>query len=107
MRDSWSNPFQKRFLPKTFVTTIENMEGSGRKLTIHSYGSIAYRVQTDDGSNVTIKVNNQTFVPNLKFFLLAPQHIAIDEKNNGLPEQKRTQIIINTSSSVLLINKLT
>ena len=66
------------------------MEGSGRKLTIHGYGSIAYRVQTDDGSMVTIKVNNQPFVPNLKFCPLALQQIATDEKNNGLPEHEHT-----------------
>ena len=99
--------FKNDFLTNTFVPTIENMEGSGRKLTIYSYGSIAYRVQTDDGSNVTIKVNNQTFVPNLKVCLLAPKQIAIDEKNNGLPELKQTQMIINTSSSVLPLNERT
>ena len=61
------------------------MEGLGGKLTIHVYGSIAYSVQTDDGSKVTIKVSNKPYVPNLKFRLLAPQHIATDEKHNGLP----------------------
>ena len=76
------------------------MEGSGRRLTIHGYGSIA-----DDGSMVTIKVNNQLFFPNMKFRLLAPQKIITDEKNNGLPEHERTQMIINASSSVLLLNK--
>ena len=81
------------------------MEGSVGKLTIHGYGSIEYCVQTDDGSNVTIKVNNQTFVPNLKFRLLAPQQIATYEKNNGLPEHERTQMIINDSSSILLLDK--
>ena len=64
------------------------MEGSVGKLTIHGYGYIAYRVQIDDGSKVTIKVNNQPFVPNLKFLLLAPQQIVIDKKNNGLPEHE-------------------
>ena len=83
------------------------MEGSGSKLIIHGYGSITYRVQTDDGSKVTIKVNNQHFVPNLKFHLLAPQQIETDEKNNGLPEHERTQMIINASSSVLLLDKQT
>ena len=100
-------PFKHDFLPNTFIPKIENMEGSGRKLTIHGYGSITYRVQTDDGSMVTIKVNNQLFVPNLKFRLLAPQQIATDEKNNGLSEHERTQMIINASSSVLLIDKRT
>ena len=56
---------------------------------------------------VTIKVNNQPFVPNLKFRLLAPQQIATDEKKNGLPDHERTQMIINASSYVLLINKRT
>ena len=50
--------FKNYFLHNTFVLTIENMEGSGGKLTIHGYSSIAYRVQTYDGSKVTIKVNN-------------------------------------------------
>ena len=98
-------PFKHYFIPNTFVPTIENMEGSGEKLTIHGYGSIAYRVQTDDGSMVTIKVNNQHFVPNLKFRLLAPQQIATDEKNNWLPEHERTDMITNAYSSVLLLNK--
>ena len=56
---------------------------------------------------VTIKVNNQPFVPNLKFRLLAPQQITTDEKNNGLPEHERTQMIINVSSSVFLLDKQT
>ena len=86
-----ATPFKHDFLPNTFVPTIENMEGSGGKLTIHGYGSITYRVQTDDVSMVTIKVNNQPFVPNFKFCLLAQQQIATDEKNNGLPEHERTQ----------------
>ena len=68
-----ATPFKHDFLPNTFVPIIENMEGLGGKLTIPGYGSIIYRVQTDDGSMNTIKVNNQSFVPNLKFFLLAPQ----------------------------------
>ena len=100
-----TTPFKHDFLPNTSVPTIENMEGSYWKLTIHGYGSIAYCVQTDDGSKVTIKVNNQTFVPNLKSCLLAPQHIAIDEKNNELTEHERTQMIINASFSVLLLDK--
>ena len=66
------------------------MEGSGGKLTIHSYGYIKYRVQTYDGSKVTIKVINQTYVPNLNFSILAPRQIAIFENNNGLPEHKQT-----------------
>ena len=94
-------------LPNTFVTVIENMEGSGGTLMIHGYGSIAYRVQTDDGSKFTIKVNNQPFVPNSKFRLLAPQQIATDKKNNGLPEHEQTQMIINASSPVLLLKKRT
>ena len=73
-----ATPFKHDFLPNTFVPKIEDMEGSGGKLIIHGYGSIAYRVQTDDESMVTIKVNNQPFVPNLKFCLLAPQQIATD-----------------------------
>ena len=64
------------------------MEVSGGKLTIHGYGSIEYHVQINDGSKVTIKVNNQPFVLNLKFCLLAPQHIATDENNNRLPEHE-------------------
>ena len=83
------------------------MEGSGRKLTIHGYGSIAYRVQTDDGSMVTIKVNNQPFVPNLKFCLIVPQQITTDEKNNGFPEHDCTEMIINDYSYILLLDKLT
>ena len=71
-------PSKHHFLPNTFVPTIENMEGSGGKLTIHGYGSIAIRIQTDDGSMVTIKIKNQPFVPNLKFRLLAPNQIATD-----------------------------
>ena len=59
-----ATPFKNDFLPNTFVPRIENMEGSGQKLTIPGYGSIAYRVQIDDVSKVTIKVNNQPFVPN-------------------------------------------
>ena len=81
------------------------MEGSGGKLTIHGYGSIVYHVKTDDGSMVTIMVNNQPFVPNLKFLLLAPQQISTDKKNNRLPDHEHTQMIINASSSVLLIDK--
>ena len=65
-------PFKDDFLPNTFDPKIENMEGSGGELTIHGYGSITYCVQTDDGSKFTIKVNNQSFVPNLNFRLLAP-----------------------------------
>ena len=83
-------PFKHDYLPNTFAPKIENMEESGRKLTIHGYGSIPYCVQKDDGSMVTIKVNNQTFVPNLKFHLLAPQQIATDEKKS-LPDHERTQ----------------
>ena len=83
------------------------MEESGGKLTIHGYGSITYRVQIDDVSMVAIKFNNQPFVPNLKFRLLAPQQIATDEKKNGLPDHERTQMIINASSYVLLLNKRT
>ena len=56
---------------------------------------------------VTIKVNNQPFVLNLKFRLLTPQQIATEEKNNGLPEHESTQMIINASSSVLLLDKQT
>ena len=102
-----ATPFKHDCLPNTFVPTIENMEGSGGKLIIQGYGSIAYRIQTDDRSMVTIKVNNQHFVPNLKFHLLAPQQITIDEKNNVLPENGRTQMIIIASSSVLLLDKRT
>ena len=91
MRDILGNPFQRSsFLPNTFIPKIENMEGSGEKLTIHGYGSIAYLVQTDDESKVTIKVKNQPFVPNLEFRLLTPQHIAADKKNNELPEHEQT-----------------
>ena len=85
-----ATPFKNNFLPNTFVPTIENMEGSGGTLKIQGYVSITYRVQTDDVSKVTIKVNNQPFVPNLKFHLLAPQQIATDENNNGLPEHEQT-----------------
>ena len=67
---SGATPFKNDFLPNTFVPTIENIEGSGGKLTIHGYGSITYRVQIDEGSRVTIKVKNQPFVPNLKFRLI-------------------------------------
>ena len=102
-----ATPFKNDYLPNTFVPTIENMEGSGGKLTIHGYDSIAYCVQIDNGSMVTIKVNNQPFVPNLKFLLLAPQHIATDEKNKGLTKHERTQMTINASSSVFLLNKRT
>ena len=102
-----ATPLKNDFLPNTFVPTIENMEGSGGKLTIHGCGTIAYRVQIDDGSKVTIKVNNQPFAPNLKFRLLAPKQIAADEKNKGLPEHEQTQNIINASSSVLILDKQT
>ena len=44
-----ATPFKYDFLPNTFVPTLENMEGSGGKLTIHGYGSIAYHVQIDGG----------------------------------------------------------
>ena len=40
-----ANPFKHDFLPNTFIPKIENIEGSGGKLTIHGYGSITYRVQ--------------------------------------------------------------
>ena len=83
------------------------MEGSEGKLTIHGYGSITYCVQTDDGSKVITKVNNQPYVPNLKFSILAPQQITIDKKNNSLPEHEQTKMIINASSSVLLLDKRT
>ena len=90
-----ATPFKNDFLPNTFVPTIENMEGSGAKLTIHGCDSIVYRVQTDDGSKVTIKVNNQPFVPNLNFCLISLQQITTDENNNRLPEHKQKQLIIN------------
>ena len=77
---------QKDFLPHTYIQKIENMDGLGGKLTIHGYGSIAYHIQTDDVSKVTFNVKNQPYVPDLKFCLLTPQQIAIDEKNNGLPD---------------------
>ena len=102
-----ATPFIHDFLPNAFIPKIENMEGSGGKLTIHGYVSISYCVQTDDGSMVAIKVKNQLFVPNLKFRLLAPEKTVTDEKNNGLPEHERTQMIINASSSVLLLEKRT
>ena len=102
-----TTPFKHDILPNNFVPTIENMEGSVGKSTIYDFGSITYRVQTDDGSMVTIKVNNQPFVPNLKFRLLAPQQIATDEKNNGLPKHERTQMIINASSYIMLLQKRT
>ena len=105
MRDSWGDPFQKRFLHNTFVPKIENMEGSRRKLIIHGYGSIAYFLQTDDRSKVTMKVNNQPYFPNLQFHLLAPQQIVIDKNNNKLSDHDQTQMIINASSSVLLPDK--
>ena len=38
------NLFKNGFFPNTFVPTIENMEGSGGKLTIHGCGSIAFLV---------------------------------------------------------------
>ena len=47
---SGATHFKNDFLNNTFVPTIENMEGAGGKLTIHGYGSIAYQVQTYDGS---------------------------------------------------------
>ena len=100
-------PFKHDFLPNNFVPTIEKMEGWGGKLTIHGYGSITYRVQTYNGSMVTIKVNNQPFVPNLKFCLLAPQKIATDKNKNRLPEHECTQMIINAYSYVLLLDKQT
>ena len=104
---AWANSFKHNSLSNTFVPTIENMEGSGGKLTIHGYGSIEYRVQTYYGLMFTIKVNNQPFVPDLKFRLLAPQQIATDENNNGLPEHEPTQMIINASLYVLLLDKQT
>ena len=100
-----ATPFKHDFLPNTFVQTIENMEGSGRKLTIHGYGSSTYRVQTDNGSMVKIKVKSQPFVPNLKCFLLAPKQIGTGENNNGLPEHEHTQMKINAFSSVLPLDK--
>ena len=60
-----------------------------------------------DGSKGIIKVNNQPYVPNLKFRLLAPKKIATDKSNNGLPEHEQTQMIINAYSSVLILNKQT
>ena len=102
-----ATPLRNDFLPNTFVQTIENMEGSGGELTIHGYGSIAYHVQTDDRSKVTIKFNNQPFVPNFRFRILTPQNIATDKKNNGLPEHEQTQIIVNASSSVFFLDKQT
>ena len=63
-----ATPSKNDFLPNTLVPIIENIEGSGRKLTIHGYGYITNCVQTDDRSKVTIKVNNHPYVPNLKFF---------------------------------------
>ena len=98
------NPFKNDFHPNTYVPTIEQMQGSGGKLIIHSYGSIAYSVQTDDGSKVTINVNSRPYVPNLNFRLLALQHIATDRKNNELPEHERTKKIINASSSIFLLD---
>ena len=44
---------------------------------------------------------------NLKFRLLAPQQIATYEKKNMLLEHEQTQIIINASSSILLLDKQT
>ena len=99
--------FKHYFLPNTSVPTIENMKGSGGKLKIHGYGSIAHLAQTDEVSMVTIKVNNQPFVLNLKFRLLAPQQIATDKRNNGVPEHERTQMIINAYSYVPLLGKRT
>ena len=55
---SGATPFKNDFFPNTFISTIENMEVSRGKLIIQGYGSITYYVQTDDGSKVTIKVNN-------------------------------------------------
>ena len=92
-----ATPFKHDFLPNTFVPTIKNMEGSGGKLTIHGYGSIVYCVQTDDVSMVTVKVINEPFVPNLKFFIIEPQNISTDENNIGLPDHECTQMIINAS----------
>ena len=66
-----ATPFNNDFLPNTFFPTIK-IEGSGGKLTIHGYSSITYRVQTDDVSNVTIKVKNRPYVPNLIFFSRTP-----------------------------------
>ena len=82
----WATPFKNDFLPNTFVPIIENMEGSGGGLKVHGFGYIPYHVQIYYGSKVIIKFNNQPFVPNLKFRLLAQQQIATYEKNNGLPE---------------------
>ena len=86
-----ATPFKNDFLPNIYVPTIENIVGSGGELSIHGYDSIAYCVQTNYESKVTIKVNKQSFVPNLKFRLLVPQQIATEEKNNGLfkHEQKK------------------
>ena len=83
------------------------MKGSGVKLTIHGYSSIAYCVQTDNRLKETIKVKNQTYVNNLKFCLPPLQQIVTDEKNNRLPEHERTKMIINASSAVLLLDKRT
>ena len=83
-----ATPFKNDSLPNTLVPKIENMEGSGGKLIIHGYSSIAYCVEIYEGLKVTIKVNNQPYVPNLKLSLLAPQQITTDEKNNRLPEHK-------------------
>ena len=109
--DTWvtaqATPFKNYLLSNTFVPKIENMEWSGKKLKLHSYVSIAYLVQIDDVSKVTIKVNNHPFVPNLKFRLLTPQQIVTDKNNNGLHNHEWTQMIINASSSILLLDKRT
>ena len=78
-----ATPFKHNFLPNTFVPKIEDMEGSGGKLTIHGYGSIAYRVQTDEISMFTIRVNNQPCVPNLEFCLLAPNKSQQTKRTTG------------------------
>ena len=102
-----ANPFKNYFLPNTFVPKVKNMVGSGGKSTIHGYGFIAYCVLIDDGSKVAINYNNQPFVSNLKFCLIATQQIETYKMNNGLPEHKLTQMMINASSSVLILDKQT
>ena len=83
-----ATPFKTIFFLIPSFQQLKIWRVQGGKLTIYGYGSISYHVQTYDGSKVTIKVNNQPFVPNLNFRLLAPQQIATDEKNNKLPEHE-------------------
>ena len=97
--------FKTDFVDGTYVEVEErSSDTTTGKTSIIGEGIAAYSIKDDNGDDYTI-FTKMSYAPSSKYRLMAPQWLGMQDKERGIPKEKRSRCELDDEEAVLILDE--